>query len=132
MWQRREVQEMLRRDRALSGSQASRVSSVVVSPDMGNYKETPDSRGRELNLESECLQAFGQPSGSAGDVAFVEVAADHYTWWRQWGGARERNVGWRIDYVLASPAAMKRTHDAFIWPAERGSDHCPIGVDIDL
>ena len=66
---------------------------------MGNYKETPDSRGRELNLESECLQAFGQPSGSAGDVAFVEVAADHYTWWRQWGGARERNVGWRIDYV---------------------------------
>ena len=35
-------------------------------------------------------------------------------------------------YVLASPAAMKRTHDAFIWPAERGSDHCPIGVDIDL
>ena len=99
---------------------------------MGNYKETPDSRGRELNLESECLQAFGQPSGSAGDVAFVEVAADHYTWWRQWSGARERNVGWRIDYVLASPAAMKRTHDAFIWPAERGSDHCPIGVDIDL
>ena len=123
---------MLRRDRALSGSQASRVSSVVVPPDMGNYKETPDSRGRELNLESERLQAFGQPSGSAGDVAFVELAAHHYTWWRQWGGARELNVGWRIDYVLASPAAMKRTHDAFIWPAERGSDHCPIGVDIDL
>ena len=49
---------------------------------MGNYKETPDSRGCELNLESERLQAFGQPSGSAGDVAFVEVAADHYTWWR--------------------------------------------------
>ena len=57
---------------------------------------------------------------------------DHYTRWRKWGGARERNVGWRIDYVLASPAAMKRTHDAFIWPGERGSDHCPIGVDIDL
>ena len=56
----------------------------------------------------------------------------HYTWWRQWGGARERNVGWRIDYVLVSPTAMKRTYDAFIWPDERGSDHCPIGVDIDL
>ena len=57
---------------------------------------------------------------------------DHYTWWRQWGGARERNVGWRIDYVLASPSAMKRLKDAFIWPNERGSDHCPVGVDIDL
>ncbi len=58
--------------------------------------------------------------------------AGHYTWWTQRGGARERNVGWRIDYVLASPAAMKRVRGAFIWPDERGSDHCPVGVDIDL
>ena len=57
---------------------------------------------------------------------------DQYTWWRQWGGARERNIGWRIDYVFASPAAMRRIHEAFIWPDERGSDHCPVGVDIDL
>ena len=56
----------------------------------------------------------------------------HYTWWRQWGGAREKNVGWRIDYVLASPAAMKRITDAFIWPKVQGSDHCPTGVDIDV
>ena len=56
----------------------------------------------------------------------------HYTWWRQWGGARERNVGWRIDYVLASPTAMKRVRKAFIWPDEHGSDHCPVGVDIDI
>ena len=56
----------------------------------------------------------------------------HYTWWRQWGGTRERNVGWRTDYVLASPTAMKRLNAAFIWPNERGSDHCPGGVDIDL
>ena len=56
----------------------------------------------------------------------------HYTWWLQWGGARERNVGWRTDHVLASSAAMKRTYDAFIWPDQRGSDHCPVGVDIDL
>ena len=53
-------------------------------------------------------------------------------WWRQWGGAREQNVGWRIDYVLASSAAMRRIHEACIWPDERGSDHCPVGVDIDL
>ena len=58
--------------------------------------------------------------------------AGHYTWWAQRGGARERNVGWRIDYVLASPAAMERVRDAFIWPEVRGSDHCPAGVDADL
>ena len=53
----------------------------------------------------------------------------HYTWWRQWGGMRERNVGWRIDYVLASPGAARRIEDAFIWPKVMGSDHCPVGVD---
>jgi len=56
----------------------------------------------------------------------------HYTWWRQFGGARENNVGWRIDYVLASPSAAKRVTDAFIWPDVTGSDHCPVGVDADL
>ncbi|MCH9671881.1 MAG: exodeoxyribonuclease III [Gammaproteobacteria bacterium] len=55
----------------------------------------------------------------------------HYSWWRQWGGARENNVGWRIDYVLASSAANKRVKDAFIWPDALGSDHCPVGVDIE-
>ncbi|XOV82577.1 MAG: exodeoxyribonuclease III [bacterium] len=56
----------------------------------------------------------------------------HYTWWRQFGGAREANVGWRIDYVLASKSAAPKVRDAFIWPHEMGSDHCPIGVDVDL
>ncbi|MCY3858060.1 MAG: exodeoxyribonuclease III [Gammaproteobacteria bacterium] len=54
---------------------------------------------------------------------------DHYTWWRQWGGAKENNVGWRIDYVLASRSAAKTVTNAFIWPHIDGSDHCPIGVD---
>jgi len=55
----------------------------------------------------------------------------HYTWWRQWGGAREKNVGWRIDYVWASPAAMRFVRDAFIWHEVTGSDHCPVGIEID-
>jgi exodeoxyribonuclease-3 len=55
----------------------------------------------------------------------------HYTWWRQFGGARQDNVGWRIDYVLASPSGAKRVKDAFIWPDVLGSDHCPVGIDLD-
>ena len=57
--------------------------------------------------------------------------AGHYTWWRQFGGAREKNVGWRIDYVLASQSAAGNVRDAFIWPDVLGSDHCPVGVDVD-
>jgi exodeoxyribonuclease-3 len=55
----------------------------------------------------------------------------HYTWWRQWGGCRERNVGWRIDYVLAARAALPFVRDAFLWPEVQGSDHCPAGVEVD-
>ncbi len=55
---------------------------------------------------------------------------DHYTWWRQFGGARENNVGWRIDYVYASTSANKKVKDAFIWPDVMASDHCPVGVDV--
>lgn len=54
----------------------------------------------------------------------------HYTWWRQWGGARENNVGWRIDYVFTTPGGAKRVRDAYIWPHVTGSDHCPVGVDL--
>ena len=55
----------------------------------------------------------------------------HYSWWSQRFGVRERNVGWRIDYVFASPAAMKFVRSAFIHPHVMGSDHCPIGIDVD-
>lgn len=60
-----------------------------------------------------------------------EPAAGHYSWWSQRIGLRERNVGWRIDYVLASPAAMRYVSEAFIWPKIMGSDHCPVGVTLD-
>ena len=60
-----------------------------------------------------------------------EKGGDHYSWWSQRFGVRARNVGWRIDYVMATPAAMKHVQDAFIWPEVQGSDHCPVGVDVD-
>jgi exodeoxyribonuclease-3 len=60
-----------------------------------------------------------------------EPGPGHYTWWSQRGGARARNVGWRIDYVLASPAAMRFVQCAFHQPEVTGSDHCPVGVVVD-
>jgi exodeoxyribonuclease III len=60
-----------------------------------------------------------------------EPRPGHYTWWSNLPGARQRNIGWRIDYVLASRAAMPYVQRAFIQPHTAGSDHCPVGVDID-
>jgi exodeoxyribonuclease-3 len=60
-----------------------------------------------------------------------EPGPGHYTWWSQRKTVRQRNIGWRIDFVLASPAAMPYVRSAFILPHVRGSDHCPIGLDLD-
>ncbi len=55
----------------------------------------------------------------------------HYTWWSQRQGARDRNVGWRIDYMLVSPGAEPYLLAAGIEPEVRGSDHCPVTVTLD-
>lgn len=60
-----------------------------------------------------------------------ESGGEHYSWWSQRFGMRAKNVGWRIDMVLASPAAMRFVRRGFIWPDVMGSDHCPVGVDVD-
>lgn len=60
-----------------------------------------------------------------------QPAPGHYTWWSNRRGVRARNIGWRIDYVLSSPAAMPFVRAAFIQSHVAGSDHCPVGVDVD-
>lgn len=56
----------------------------------------------------------------------------HYTWWSHFGGARERNVGWRIDYFFVSEALAPIVSRAKIYPNVFGSDHCPVSIDLDL
>lgn len=55
----------------------------------------------------------------------------HYTWWSNFGKAREKNIGWRIDYFLISNALRKKLQDAKIYPHVMGSDHCPISIDLN-
>ncbi|MFO7675851.1 MAG: exodeoxyribonuclease III [bacterium] len=53
-----------------------------------------------------------------------------YTWWSPLTRARERNVGWRIDYFFVSENLVRRVRDAFILPEVEGSDHCPVGLEL--
>lgn len=57
---------------------------------------------------------------------------DHYTWWDMKTKARERNVGWRIDYFFISKNLQDKLKSSFILSQIMGSDHCPIGIEIDL
>lgn len=55
---------------------------------------------------------------------------DAYTWWAHWANARARNVGWRIDYWLASKSIINKISEVQIYPEIIGSDHCPISITL--
>lgn len=59
---------------------------------------------------------------------FHPTARDCYTWWTYRGGARQRNVGWRIDYVCLASRLLPRLKDARILHEVAGSDHCPVEI----
>jgi len=54
----------------------------------------------------------------------------NYTWWPYINNARERNIGWRIDYIFVSKSMAKNLKNAFIKNKVMGSDHCPIGIEL--
>ena len=53
-----------------------------------------------------------------------------YSWWSYMGHAREKNVGWRIDYFIVSKSIENQIKEAKIYPEIMGSDHCPVGLEI--
>ena len=55
-----------------------------------------------------------------------------YTWWSYMFRAREKNVGWRIDYFLVSSRIKENIKEATIYSDIFGSDHCPVGLDIEI
>jgi exodeoxyribonuclease III len=61
---------------------------------------------------------------------FYPEKKDAYTWWSYMFNAREKNVGWRIDYFCVSSTLKNMLRDAYIYNKITGSDHCPVGIDI--
>lgn len=71
------------------------------------------------------------------DAGFVDTfrqsypdKTDAYTWWTHWANARARNVGWRIDYWLASESIADRVTNPQIHSEQMGSDHCPVSIEV--
>jgi exodeoxyribonuclease-3 len=71
-------------------------------------------------------------AGFVDTFRLFEKDGGHYSWWSPWGGARDRNVGWRIDYVMVSPSLVPLIKSARIHSDVFGSDHCPVSIDIAL
>ncbi|MFU8892341.1 MAG: exodeoxyribonuclease III [Luteolibacter sp.] len=93
----------------------------------------PQSNRRSPGYSDEERASFGELLAAG----FIDTfrhhhpdRADAYSWWSYRGGARERNVGWRIDYFGVSTPMIDRVSSAFILPHVHGSDHCPVGITL--
>lgn len=112
---------------------------IVVCGDVNTaHKEIDLARPREnskvsgfLPQEREWIDRFLQ-AGFVDTFRLFHQGPGHYTWWDQISHARERNVGWRIDYFYVSRNLEKNVARAWIMPEVMGSDHCPIGLELKL
>lgn len=87
-----------------------------------NHGFTPEERaGFSAFIKAGFIDSFRE----------FEAGGGHYTWWSQMPGVRARNIGWRIDYFLLSKSLRPRLKSAFIRTNVLGSDHCPIGIELD-
>lgn len=98
--------------------------------DLANPKSNEGDHGFTKE-ERAGFQAF-LAAGFVDTFRLFHSGNGHYTWWSNWGNARARNVGWRIDYVLVSERLEKSVREAQIHQDVLGSDHCPVSLTIAL
>lgn len=96
--------------------------------DLANPKPNRGKKGFTLE-EREGFQNFID-AGFVDTLRLFREGNGHYTWWSHYANARERNVGWRIDYVLVSQVLQPRVQAADIHPQVMGSDHCPVSITL--
>lgn len=99
----------------------------LARPD-ANYNKTPGYTQDEIDGLTQLL-ANAKMADMWRRMHPEEVA---YSWWSYRGGAREKNVGWRLDYMLASERLADRVQATEIHRSVLGSDHCPVSLDLHL
>ncbi len=98
--------------------------------DLKNPKTNHHSAGftdEERNKFTELLN-----SGFSDTFRTLYPEKIEYSWWSYMFHAREKNVGWRIDYFVVSDRIMPKVKDSKIYTRIMGSDHCPVGIEIEI
>jgi exodeoxyribonuclease-3 len=113
---------------------------VIVCGDMNVAHNEIDLKNPKSNVgnagfSDQERSKFGKLLESGFTDTFRYLHPDQenaYSWWSYMFKARERNIGWRIDYFLVSNRLRDSIRSAVIYPEIMGSDHCPVGLEIDL
>lgn len=96
--------------------------------DLANPKPNRGKKGF-TDEERQGFQNFID-AGFIDTLRLFKEGNGHYTWWSHYAKSRERNVGWRIDYILVSPALKDKVKAAEIHADIMGSDHCPVSITL--
>jgi exodeoxyribonuclease-3 len=99
--------------------------------DLKNWRSNQKNSGFLPEERAWLDQVFG-PLGFVDVFRVVNPEPEHYTWWSNRGQAWAKNVGWRIDYQVATPALMHKIVRVAIYKDQRFSDHAPLIIDYAL
>jgi exodeoxyribonuclease III len=117
---------------------AKKKQDIVLTGDYNIAHERIDLARPDDNAENPgFFPREREAMGAFLDAGFVDSFREQhpdqpglYTWWSYRTAARERNVGWRIDYTCVTPGLRSRTKRTWIEPTVMGSDHCPVGIEL--
>ncbi len=99
--------------------------------DIKNWRSNQKNSGF-LPEEREWMDRLFGEAGFVDSFRVVNQNADEYTWWSNRGRAREKNVGWRIDYQVVTPGMKDAIQSAAIYRRKSFSDHAPLTIDYDV
>jgi exodeoxyribonuclease-3 len=98
--------------------------------DLKNWKSNQKNSGF-LPEEREWLSGVFDKLGYVDVFRRLDARPEQYTWWSNRGQAWAKNVGWRLDYQIATPGIATRARKVSIYKANRFSDHAPLTIDYD-
>jgi exodeoxyribonuclease-3 len=125
---------------AVNEAQPSYISKpIIICGDFNVAATTLDIKNAKSNIHNagftiEEREKFQQLLGSGYTDSFRSLHPDEekYSWWSYRFKAREKNIGWRLDYFLVSGNASDKIVEADIHTEVMGSDHAPISLQIDI
>jgi exodeoxyribonuclease-3 len=106
------------------------VNTAHEEIDLARPKENSNTSGF-LEIERKWMDKL-EKEGWTDTYRCLHPEEITYSWWDQFTRARDRNVGWRIDYVFMDEKLKKNLKEAFILTGVYGSDHCPVGIEIEI
>jgi len=99
---------------------------IDIKNDKANYNKTAGYMQQEIDGMDNYIN-----SGFVDSFRYLFPDTQKFSWWSFRAGARARNIGWRIDYILVSAPLAAHIIEAFILNDVKGSDHCPVGVTLN-